>query len=859
MRMEKERFTTGWDSLDAVLRGILPGDNVVWHVDDLRDYARLIPPLQRAARKHGRPFVYYRFAPHPALAAEADGTVVRTLDPQAGFEQFVASVHDAIDRAGRGAYHLFDDLSHLAAVWHSDAMLGNFFVLTCPYLFDLETLTYFGLRRGAQGPDALDPILETTQIFLDVYAQEGRSYLRPRKTQHRYSPTISMLHTWEGERFEPVASSIVAARVLTIADRGAPDGGGTPTVTPAVPEFERRLRQCFAGEGPIAELARRYLTVEDLREVARRMIGTGRIGGKAVGMLVARAILRRDAPHIAERLEPHDSFYVGSDVFYTYLVQNGVWWLRLRQNAPDLFLKEANLARRRILSGKFTDRVVGQFSRLIEYFGQSAFIVRSSSLLEDSYGHAFAGKYESLFCANQGPYAQRLADFLAAARAIYASSMSERALRYRAERGLLEADEQMALLVMRVSGTMSGRRFYPPVAGVGFSFNPYVWHPDIDPAAGVVRLVFGLGTRAVNRTDDDYTRLVALNAPTRRPEANFEEVRRYAQRRVDVIDLDANQVVSARFDDIAPDPSDLLPLDLLAAEEPPPEGRTRRTPSYTITFDRLLTETRLVADLREMLRALEQAYGCPVDTEFTVNFLARDEYRINLLQCRPLQVQGWEGTAEERPEPAPDRILFEARDAVIGHSRSIDLDWVVYVTPAAYAGLPPAERYQVARLLGELNRAFRTASGGSGRVLMAGPGRWGTTSPSLGLPVAFAEINQAAALIEIVAMHEHLIPDASLGTHFLNDLVEMDILYAALRPDRPPNRWNEEPLRAAPNRLLELLPSAERWLPVVRVVRGSDIAPGQGTRLFADARRQQVLCYLQPAARKDSCSVPGAG
>ena len=845
--MENERFTTGLDALDGVLRGILPGDNVVWHVDDLKDYARLIPPLAKAARAAGRPFIYYRFAPHPPLVAEAEGALVCALDPHAGFEQFIASVHDAIDRAGRGAYHLFDDLSHLAQTWHSDAMLGNFFALTCPYLFDLETLTYFGLRRGAQGSDALDPILETTQIFLDVYSQEGRAYLRPRKTQHRYSPTISMLHTWEGERFEPVASSIVAAQILTAAERATP-GEGDATARAPMPEFERRFRQCFAGEGRIAELARRYLTVEDLREVARRMIGTGRIGGKTVGMLVARAILRRDAPQLAERLEPHDSFYVGSDVFYTYLVQNGVWWLRLRQNTPDLFLKEANLARRRILSGKFPDRVIGQFTRLIEYFGQSAFIVRSSSLLEDNYGHAFAGKYESLFCANQGPHAQRLADFLAAARAIYASSMSERALRYRAERGLLESDEQMALLVMRVSGTMCGRRFYPPVAGVGFSFNPYVWHPEIDPAAGVVRLVFGLGTRAVDRADDDYTRLVALNAPTRRPEANFEEVRRYAQRRVDLIDLDANQVVSARFDEIAPAPSALMPLDLLATEEPPPEGRARRAPSYTLTFDRLLTETRLVADLRTMLHALEQAYGCPVDTEFTVNFLARDQYRIHLLQCRPLQVQGWEGVADEKPEPKPDRIVFEARDAVIGHSRNIALEWLVYVAPAAYAALNPAERHQLARLLGDLNRAFRTVSDGSANVLLAGPGRWGTSSPSLGIPVAFAEINRAGVLIEIVAMHAHLIPDASLGTHFLNDLVEMDILYAALRPDREPNRLNEELLRAAPNRLLDFLPKAEPWRSVLHLARGNEIRPGYTTRLYADARRQQVLCFLQPAA-----------
>jgi pyruvate, water dikinase len=185
-----------------------------------------------------------------------------------------------------------------------------------------------------------------------------------------------------------------------------------------------------------------------------------------------------------------------------------------------------------------------QFEEMVDYFGQSPFIVRSSSLLEDNFGNAFAGKYESVFCANQGPRSQRIEDFVAAVKRIYASAMSERALRYRARRGMLDQDEQMALLVMRVSGRAHGKRFFPPAAGVGFSFNPYVWHPDIDPDAGVIRLVAGLGTRAVDRVDDDCTRLVALNAPMRRPDHNIEAVRSHTQRRVDFIDLDDNHLTS---------------------------------------------------------------------------------------------------------------------------------------------------------------------------------------------------------------------------------------------------------------------------------------------------------------------------
>ena len=169
--------------------------------------------------------------------------------------------------------------------------------------------------------------------------------------------------------------------------------------------------------------------------------------------------------------------------------------------------------------------------KMLEYFGQSPIIVRSSSLLEDAYGNAFSGKYESVFCANQGTPQDRLENFLNAIRKVYTSTLSEEALAYRAHWGLLDRDEQMAILVQRVSGSVYEDQFFPQIAGVGVSYNPYVWNSEIDPEAGMIRLVFGLGTRAVDRIDDDYTRIVALNAPSRRPEASSEDVRKFSQKK----------------------------------------------------------------------------------------------------------------------------------------------------------------------------------------------------------------------------------------------------------------------------------------------------------------------------------------
>jgi len=109
------------------------------------------------------------------------------------------------------------------------------------------------------------------------------------------------------------------------------------------------------------------------------------------------------------------------------------------------------LDRRRILAGEFPSHILEQFRGMIDYFGESPYIVRSSSILEDARGNAFSGKYESVFVVNLGSREERMAALLDAVRSVYASVLDEQALLYRRRRGLLESEERMALLIMRVS------------------------------------------------------------------------------------------------------------------------------------------------------------------------------------------------------------------------------------------------------------------------------------------------------------------------------------------------------------------------------------------------------------------------
>ncbi len=811
------------------------------------------------AVEHSLPVIYFRFGSHAPLCEPIAGLTIQRVRPEEGFESFITEIHEVIRRTGRGAYYLFDSLSELSDACYSDRMIGNFFMLTCPYLREFDTIAYFVICRSVHSYHAMSPITETVQVLIDLYSYQGVYFLRPFKVDGRHSSTMYMLHEWTGAEWAPIAESGRVAEVIQASPwlglastsyrmigvwdkvfieaehvQSEIEAGSCP------PEHEKEtlhkiLRLIVSQDQRIFELAARYFTIADILRIWKRMIGTGRIGGKSVGMLLARSILLSGEQQWGDELEAHDSFFIGSDVFYTFLVINNCWWARQRQKDPETFLDGNEDVRRRILAGSFPDYILHRLADMLDYFGYSPIIVRSSSLLEDNFGNAFAGKYESVFCANQGTKDQRMRNLLDAIRLIYASTMSDVALRYRKQRGVLDKDEQMALLVQRVSGASYGRHYLPQLAGVAFSMNPYAWSPEIDPKAGVLRMVFGLGTRAVDRFDDDYTRIVALNAPDKRPEGSLEEVRRYAQHKVDAIDLQENKFVSVPLSELVPEIRGRLPLEKFVDSTSQP----------VLTFAPLFRTTDFAAKMRRMLEQLRAAYGTEVDVEFTANFTA-DGYKLNLVQCRPFQTTADGQPTTPLPELREPDILMDAHGAVIGPNRAVALDWIVYVVPESYGRLPDRARFSVARAVGKILHQRELAAGST---LLIGPGRWGTKSPSLGVPVSFPEINSVSILCEMNLMHPGLSPDLSLGTHFFNELVETDMLYVAYFVERPQNRFAEKWFLSEPNCLetepfAELRSGLEIDSGLIRVVDARAAITGRRLIFNADAVGQRAVLHL---------------
>ena len=419
--------------------------------------------------------------------------------------------------------------------------------------------------------------------------------------------------------------------------------------------------------------------------------------------------------------------------------------------------------------------------------------------------------------------------------------MGDDALVYRLQRGLDQQDEQMALLVQRVSGSYRNSYFFPDLAGVALSYNTFVWNPNLDPKAGMMRLVVGLGTRAVGRVEDDYPQTVALDAPLLRPLADMEDVRRFSQHYVDLLDIHNNCLSAKPLQELLGKNLDLK-IDLLAVRDYELSEKANQLglppqQYWLLTFEKLFKETDFVPCMRKILKRLETSYKYPVDVEFTVNFTKEGKLLINLLQCRPLQTKGRRAGVTIPADIKPDKLLFRCQGYFMGGSISLDIKRVVFVDPKQYEALPIQQKYDVARAIGAMNKQI-TNRDDTG-LLLLGPGRWGTTTPSLGVPVSFSEINNVAVLGELACEGTNLVPDLSFGTHFFQDLVETDIFYVAIFPSHKGFIFNETWFASQPNQLEQLLPDKAKYADVIKVIELAN----SPARIVGDVISQQVLCF----------------
>ncbi len=820
-----DRILCGIPEMDTALDNIRLGDNVVWRVSDLSQFKLFMEPYIRQAIADKRNIIYFRFASHEPLLPDCPEIKKVTVPLSHRFENFTVDIHIAIEKEGKDAFYVFDCLSELQTAWATDLMMGNFFRVTCPFLFILDTVAFFPIIRGKHSVQAVNKILNTTQLFFDVYSDNKTIYVRPEKVWNRNSETMFLPHTYDPEtgQFRPILDGVRSSRfyqTLGQAQRSAEEQYSdswdryfnrvkllNENGVDITDDCSQMCDIMMTRDDKMRQMVKKHFTPEDYFAVRDHMVGTGMIGGKACGMLLARAIIRNNEPDISEVLEPHDSFYVGSDLYYTYIVDNNLWDTRIKQRTEDGYFELAREFADKIMGGTFSEAMRDQFVRIIEYYGQDPYIVRSSSILEDGFGNAFAGKYESVFCINRGSLEERLDEFEHAIKVVYASSMSLSALDYRKRRGLDKRDEQMALLIQRVSGSYYGSRYMPCAAGVGYSYSPYRVMKDSDPTAGMLRLVMGLGTSAVDRTEGSYPRIVNLDMPEKTSYSSSADKHKFSQGKAEVIDMTEHALKRLSLDELQADIPGYLDRILLEhdfdTERRLRESGRDRDVKF-ISCKGLVANSTLMEQMKRLLRCIQDEYDYPVDTEFTINISESGEYSVDLLQCRPLQVQKTSSGTVIPPDIPEEQILLEIKASSMGMSKTTHLDIIVYVDPVRYYNMPYKDKDLVAKLIGKINWHYRD----QGRhMMLIVPGRIGTSSPELGVPTGFSDISEYEIICETEERGAGYNPELSYGSHIFQDLVEAQILYTAVFSNEKTIHFCPEKLASSKDIVSEFEPS----------------------------------------------------
>lgn len=601
-------------------------------------------------------------------------------------------------------------------------------------------------------------------------------------------------------------------------------------------------------------VTKQYINIYDMDKILDNVYGpangNGKVGGKAAGLILASHILTKkresgEAGDLLDNVYTPKSSFITSDALYEFLHHNALeQFAHSKYQDLDVVNQEYSFMEYIFKNSLFPSDAMQAFNTILDDMEGSPLIVRSSSLLEDSFEAAFSGKYKSLFISNTGTKKERLYDLIDAVSEVYASTFGPDPIEYRRERGLLDFREEMGIIVQEVVGTRIGKYYMPSFAGVAFSHNEMRWSNRIKKEDGIIRLVAGLGTRAVDRTIDDYPMLVSPGQPGLRVNQSFTDQVRYSQHYIDVINMETQNFETIPFDDILNECGDQYPeLEKLVSfirgsslVDPISFMIDYAKEDMVISFSPLLNRTKFVQQMRYILDVLQEAYGSPVDLEFASNGKS-----IYLLQCRP---QGQYESAVNviiPPDIPVEQKIFSANQN-ISNNLIHDIEYIVYVDPEGYTSLDSEQKMRrVGKIVGELNKILPKK-----HFILMGPGRWGSKGDiKLGVPVIYSDINNTAMLIEVAWSKGGYVPELSFGTHFFQDLVEANIIYLPLYPGVDDNIFNYDFFNNSENKLESLIENSSEYGGALKVIEIDAVRDNCKFYVYMDGDRNYALGFYR--------------
>lgn len=610
------------------------------------------------------------------------------------------------------------------------------------------------------------------------------------------------------------------------------------------------VRRFLSDQLDFLNIAKNYISIFDFFDLIKNLIfakeSHGKLGGKSSGMFLASRIIKKHALENESlgQVKIPKTWYITSDMVLHFMHYNNLEGI-VEQKYKDL--EQVRFEYPHIIytfkNSQFPQEMIQGLSVALDSFGNKPLIVRSSSLLEDRVGSAFSGKYKSVFIANQGSKEKRLEELMDAIAEVYASTFGPDPIEYRTERGLIDFGEEMGIMIQEVVGTQVGEYFFPAFAGVAFSQNEFRWSPRIKKEDGLVRMVPGLGTRAVDRVSNDYPVMFAPGQPNLKVNISIDDILRYSPTYIDVIDLKKNRFETIEIKELFKKFGYDMPYlkDMVSVYE----DQHLKTPlastidfdndDLIVTFEGLFSRSPFKKQILSIIKTLEETMGMAVDVEF-----AHDGKDLYLLQCRS-QSTSDQVSGVPIPKDLPEENIIFSANKYITNGYIPDITHIVYVDPEQYSRIDNMEKLiDIGRAVSTLNKLLPKR-----QFILMGPGRWGSRGDiKLGVKVKYSDINNTAALIEIARKKGNYTPDLSFGTHFFQDLVEAKIKYLPLYPDDEGIIFNENFLKFGNNIFSELCPQYKYLEDVIYLTDIPNALSGKILKILMNADLDEAVGYI---------------
>jgi hypothetical protein len=633
---------------------------------------------------------------------------------------------------------------------------------------------------------------------------------------------------------------------------------------------DRRLKT-----SPTQYVLFQYRDIDELIHMTSNQFGKGTIGSKALGLETAYSILNNTAVRLKYDINlpvyRPVSFYLGSNLLLDFISANPSLpkYRKLKFETFENINDIQDQLEYDFLNARMPKSILGYLERIINEVHRPI-IVRSSSKLEDNPEASFAGKYESYFLVNEGTNKERLYALEYAIKKTWRSLFNADAMIYRIKMGFLHRDEQMGILIQKVIGRKFDieytnpktgnvekiRLFAPTLAGVGFSRNLiYILSKKMKQEDGLIRLVMGLGTRAVDRK---FAHEASLSIPSFNPTQNPYLRKKMEQSIMDCLDLSRNEIVpvpiawaakySGKFYDLMNPFISVLKdgtiRSLSSQLDIKYEGsfEERKEDNVIVDFHNFL-QTNIkwkgysyTQEFRNILKALEDNFGHPVDIEFAINIDDEGNPKFYILQARAM-VHFDESKAVKIPSHRPSDVLIENKDCLTHGFSGIGSEFIIYVDSSEYKRYP--NKSAVARAIGKIVHHPAIKNNGSIAIL---PGRTGTNSPELGVPVRFTEISEINGLVEYG--DEVLTSDISYGTHFYTGIRDVNIGFMPVQKHDNTSYFNEMFFKTSPSITEDLL-GTDKIGEVVRVIHLPSVVKSRKAYLYLNGVEKRGILLLQ--------------